>query len=253
MKLRRALIISLAIAISVFAFSKTALAQDVSAAFQENSNPHAICKYYRDNGYKVERESDDECLISMGEGQFITYTQYYYSGSNWCYKITQEGKNYAENCIPIPDSVVSTDDIEEYAPYIVGGIVIFGVIVAAGGASSANKKSKLAKQNSDPEAVETSETATDEQKSKDTKQFKVIRSGHTGSYGWEEMETGTTDTGEDMTKGPGIGQSQGGVGLHQGEPIVKPVASELERLVKLRKDGSISQREYNLAKKKLLK
>ena len=132
-------------------------------------------------------------------------------------------------------------------------MVIFGAIVAAGGASSANKKTKMAKQNSDLEAAEISETATDEQKSKDTKQFNVIRSGHTGSYGWEEMETGTTDTGEDMTKEPGVGQSQGGTGLHQGEPIVKPIASELEKLVKLRKNGSISQREFNLAKKKLLK
>ena len=247
MNLRRTLIILLAIAISAFAFSKTALAQDVSTAFQENSNPHAICKYYRDNGYKVERESDNECLISMGEGQFITYTQYYYSGSNWCYKMTQEGKNYAENCIPIPGN---NFDIEEYIPYIVGGVVLLVVISA--GASSANMKSKIAKQNSSPEVVETSETATDDQKAKDTKQLHAIRSGRS-SYGWEEMETTTTDTGEDMTKGPSEGQSQGGMGLHQGEPIVHSVASELDKLVKLRQKGVISQKEFNLAKKKLLK
>lgn len=238
---------------SVFMFNTSGVkAQDVSDAFTQYSNPHAICDYYRSNGYVIDRESDNECLTSLGEGQFKTYTQYYYSGSNWCYKLIQEGQTYHENCIPIPNSTTGTDSVEEYAPYIAGGVVIFGIIVIAG-TSSANRKSKLAKQNSNPEVVETSETATDNQKAKDPKQLNVIRSGRTSSYGWEEMETGTTDTSEDMTKGPGVGQSQGGIGLHQGEPVVKPVVSELEKLVKLRKDGSISQREYNLAKKKLLK
>jgi len=264
------IVLNILLALIVVALSNVGIvsAQDAATVFTQQTNPHAVCNFYRSaeaniptgNGQVlrpvIERETDNECLISLGDGGPKAYTQYYYSGNNWCYKMIQDGQTLLENCIPTPDSAVSIDNIEEYAPYIVGGLVVFGLIAAAGGAS-ANRKSKLAKQNSDPEAVETSETATDEQKAKDTKQFKVIRSGHTGSYGWEEMETETTDTGEDMTKGPGVGQSQGGIGLHQGEPIVAPttsnVASEIEKLVKLKNKGVISQKEFNIAKHKLLK
>jgi len=233
-----------------------AKAQDASSVFNEYTNPHAVCEYYRTSGTVIERESDNECLVSLGDGQYKTYTQFYYSGNNWCHKLIQEGQTIYENCVPIPDSTTGIDNVEEYAPYIVGGVVIFGIIVAAS-ASSANRKAKLAKQNSNPEPVETSETATDEQKAKDTRQLNPIRSGRTSSYGWEEMETTTTDTGEDMTKGSGVDQSQGGIGIHKGESIVAPttsnVANEIEKLVKLKNKGAISQKEFNVAKKKLLR
>lgn len=197
-------------------------AQDTSEAFTQYSNPHSICDYYRKSGYVIERESDNECLTSLSDGGFKVYTQYYYSGKNWCYKLTQKGQTLHENCIPIPGRTTSTNSTEDYAPYLFGGMAIFVVIVIVG-ASSAGAKAR------------------------------ALKKKRRGGYGWEEAVTTTTDKGEDTTKGPGVGKSQGGIGLHQGEPNIEPVASQLERLVKLRKDGSITYREFNLAKNKLLK
>lgn len=250
MKIKLACFTLLSVFVANLLISGIASAQDAATVFTQQTNPHAVCEWYRSNGYVVERESDNECLTSLGDGGYKAYTQYYYSGNNWCYKLIQEGQTFHENCIPIPNTTSTSSD--DYTPYIVVGVVIFVVLVVAG-ASSTNRKSKLAKQNSDPEVVETSETATDDQKAKDPKQLKVIRSGRNGSYGWEEMETGTTDTGEDTTKGPGVGKSQGGIGLHQGEPIVSSVANDLEKLVRLKEKGIISNKEFNIAKKKLLK
>lgn len=225
-------------------------AQDTSDAFTQYSNPHAICDYYRNNGYVIERESDSECLISMGTGEFKTFTQYYYSGNNWCYKLIQEGKTYHENCIPIPNS---TNTTEEYTPYIIVGVVIFVVLIVAGVSSNSAKsralKTTTTKQPTEAEIEPEKEQGADEP---DIKERKPKRSGK-GSYGWEEMETSTTDTGEDTTKGPGVGQSQGGIGLHQGEPIASSVANDLEKLARLKEKGIISNKEFNIAKKKLLK
>ncbi|HZJ34810.1 MAG TPA: SHOCT domain-containing protein [Candidatus Angelobacter sp.] len=246
----------LAVLVATLFVPGLAKAQDASDAFTQYSNPHAVCEYYRSSGIVIERESDTECLTSLGEGQYKTFTQYYYSGNNWCYKLIQEGQTYHENCIPIPESTSSIDD---FTPYIIGGVVIFVIIVA--GASSAGVRSRAVKQNAiENSNSETTEPNTEENqtpKNTGTKQLNPIRSGRNSSYGWEEMETTTTDTGEDMTKGPGLGQSQGGIGIHQGEPIVAPaisnVASEIEKLVKLKNKGAITQKEFNIAKKKLLR
>ena len=237
--------------------------QDVSDAFAKYSNPHSICNYYRSNGYAIDRESDNECLTSLGEGQLKTYTQYYYSGDNWCYKVIQQGQTYHQNCIAIP----KTTKTGNYTPFIVVGAVIFGLIVVAG-ASSGGAKAKAAVKsgkgsygwettetsttNSEPvtaeEAIQEEETHDDS----DAESKKPKRSGK-GSYGWEEIETSTTESGVDSIQGPGEGQSTGGVGLHQGEPIVNSTANELEKLARLKEKGVITRKEFNLAKKKLLK
>lgn len=255
MRIKFALLLLMSIAIVGMAGPGVASAEDAATIFTQQTNPHAVCKWYRDNGFVVERESDNECLISVGTGEFKGYTQFYYSGNNWCYKLTQGGQTFHENCIPIPESTVSASITDENTPIlIVGGIIVFGMLIAAGASSSAAKARalKASEQTSLQESV-TSTTEIPDATRPATPNLKPIRSGKTSTYSWEEMETGNTDTGEDMTKGPGEGVSQGGVGITHGEPIVKPVASEIERLVKLRNDGSITQREFNLAKKKLLK
>lgn len=236
-------------------------AEDAATIFTQYTNPHAVCQWYRANGILVERESDSECLTSIGDGQFKTYTQFYYSKKNWCYKIIQSNKTAHENCVPVP---ASTFNVDKSLPYIIGGAVIF-VIAVVDAAVLVNSKSKKLKKSGEGSYSAEESTTTEQISEPDTKmsadqvsdatdkpELKPKRHGR-GSYGWKEMETSTTDTGEDMTKGPGEGQNQGGTGLHQGEPIVLPVASELEKLVKLRKQRSITQKEFNIAKKKLLK
>ena len=79
---------SLALIIATLSTFGIASAQDAATVFTEQTNPHAVCNFYRSaeanvptgNGQVlrpvVERESDNECLISLGDGQNKSYTQY---------------------------------------------------------------------------------------------------------------------------------------------------------------------------------
>jgi hypothetical protein len=237
-----------------------AKAQDATAdAFINYTNPHDICDYYRTSApdFSVVRESGTECLVSIGEGQFTTYTQYYYSGDQWCYKMTQRGQTIYSNCVAIPHSGAS-DAVSDFfgnfhidsenSPYIIGGVVliVLAIVMTAVSANSAKIKAKKAAKSVDSTEVDSS----DEEK---TFNPKAKRSGR-GSYGWEEMETSTTEEiNAKSPKCPDAGQSQGGIGLHQGEPITNSITHELERLSHLREKNVISQKEFELAKKKLLK
>lgn len=229
----------------------TVVAKDATAdAFMNYTNPHDICDYYRASApnFRVERESDNECLVSLGSGQYKGFTQYYYSGNNWCYKIYSGSEVVHSNCVAIPSSNAFSDfnfHIDsENMPYIIAGGSVLVFVIVVGSISSA-ARARAAKT-----TAEANEEAGDKEK---TFNPKVKRSGK-ASYGWEEMETSTTEEiNAKPPKGPGEGQSQGGVGLHQGEPIVHSTANELEKLVRLRDKGVLSQKEFNLAKKKLLK
>ena len=98
-------------------------AQGAADAFAKYTSPHDICNYYRTRAdFVVERESDNECLVSLGTGKYKTFTQYYYSKNSWCYKVIQEGKTVYGNCVPIPSKSV---DFTQYTPYIIGGVVVF--------------------------------------------------------------------------------------------------------------------------------
>lgn len=121
-------------------------AQSTSDAFNQYANPHAICDYYRSgqsdiqtaNGtahFVIERESDSECLVSLGSGEFKSFTQYYYSGSDWCYKIFSGTEVVTSQCIAITTNGI---DSSEYGPYIVGGVIIFAFILTIG-SITANK------------------------------------------------------------------------------------------------------------------
>ena len=126
-------------------------AQDTAAdAFIKYTNPHDICNYYREQGIKVVRESDTECLTSLGEGQHTVYTQYYYSGNNWCYKLTQQGQTQYSNCIPIPHSANSTANaVDEFfsnfhidsqnEPYVIAGGAVLVLVVVVSVVSAAHR------------------------------------------------------------------------------------------------------------------
>lgn len=82
-----------------------AKADQWSDALASYTNPHAICQYYRSqSSITINRESDSECLVSAGQGQYVAYTQYYYSGNNWCVRVIQGGKTLMTNCIPVGNS-----------------------------------------------------------------------------------------------------------------------------------------------------
>lgn len=227
-------------------------AQSVSTeAFMKYTNPHDICDYYRSQGINVVRESDNECLTSLGEGQYTVYTQYYYSNNQWCYKLTQQGQTQYGNCIAIPKNNTVADSFGDFfndlhidsknEPYILAGaaVVILAVILSVSSAHHARLK-----------ASQASTTETEEPE----KAFnpKVKRSGK-GSYGWEQMETTTTEEfNAKPPKGPEADTYQGGVGLHD-EPVVKSTADELEKLLKLKNKGALTEKEFELAKKKLLR
>jgi hypothetical protein len=253
MKRRLALLSPLIILAAVIFTPGLAQAQDPAAdAFINYTNPHDICNFYRtDSNFVVERESDTECLVSIGTGQFETYTQYYYSGSNWCYEMTQGGQVIYSNCVPIPSSNSFSDAFSnmhidsENAPYIIGGggIVVFLIVMSAVSAKTAKARALKA----------STQTTTETESEEKTFNPKVKRSGRAG-YGWEEMETSTTEEiNAKPPKGPGEGQSQGGIGLHQGGPVTNSVSHELERLAELRHKNVITQKEFELAKHKLLK
>jgi len=125
------------VAVSIAALFTPSLARAQTAAdtFVKYTNPHDICNYYRTqaSGFAVERVSDNECLVSLGTGKYKTFTQYYYSGNDWCYKLIQEGKTVYGNCMPIPKSS-SLNISEESVPYIIAGVVIFVFIIAFGAA-----------------------------------------------------------------------------------------------------------------------
>lgn len=131
-----------ATAMFMFAFLAPNLvrAQGTADAFSKYTNPHSICDYYRTQatGFAVERVSDNECLVSLGTGKFKTFTQYYYSKDNWCYKIIQEGRTVHSNCVPRPDNSLgfTNEEFTKFAPYIVVIIVLVVILAAVSGATA---------------------------------------------------------------------------------------------------------------------
>lgn len=126
MKLKLVLL-SVLLPIFVFLTPNLVRAQDASNAFAQYTNPHGICNYYRTQaGWVVERESNNECLVSLGSGKYKNFTQYYYSGNNWCYKLYSGSEVVSSLCVLRPDK---SKDFTEYEPYIIGGIVVFAFVI----------------------------------------------------------------------------------------------------------------------------
>ncbi|MGA3150368.1 MAG: hypothetical protein ABSD10_01980 [Candidatus Saccharimonadales bacterium] len=121
-------------------------AQSASDAFSQYTDPHAICDYYRSgqadittaNGIVhpvIERESNNECLVSIGSGKSKTFTQYYYSGDNWCYKLYSGSEVVSSLCVQRPNKSI---DLTKYKSYIIGGVIVFAFVITMG-AISGNK------------------------------------------------------------------------------------------------------------------
>ena len=106
-------------------------AQDASDAFARYTDPHGICDYYRTQaGWIVERESGNECLVSLGSGKYKNFTQYYYSGSNWCYKLYSGSEVVSSLCIQRTgkSEVFTKEEFTKFAPYIVGVVVLIIIL-----------------------------------------------------------------------------------------------------------------------------
>jgi len=137
-------LLSVLLPIFVLLAPTLAKAQNTSDAFAQYTNPHAICDYYRSgqanfqtgNGtarFVVERESDNECLVSIGSGNSKSFTQYYYSGNDWCYKLYSGSEVVSSLCVQRPDKSI---DFTKYEPYVIVGVVIFAFVVTVGAISS---------------------------------------------------------------------------------------------------------------------
>lgn len=147
----------LVLSVLIFVFAailfapRYAKAQEAADIFINNTDPHAVCDFYRSsqanipaaNGQVlrpvIERESDNECLTSLGSGKQKVFTQFYYSGNNWCWQMYQGGESIYNNCVQRPDRAndlsglsnnLSSYFTDESVPYIVTGFVVLVIIIA---------------------------------------------------------------------------------------------------------------------------
>lgn len=164
-----------------------AQAEDVSGALANYNNPHDICDYYRGISMTIVRETDNECTVSIGEGEYKVFTQVYYSGNEWCAKVINNSQTYQSKCIPRKNN---TDWNSIYL--VVGFMIVLFIVIGAINSIGKNKKPN------------------------NTQYF--------------------NKTDDKPVKAS-----------------VESTADELEKLYKLKEKGTISQKEFNLAKKKLLK
>lgn len=159
-------------------------AEDVSGALANYDNPHDICEYYRGIAANIVRETDNECTVSMFEGEFKIYTQAYYSGNEWCGNVSNQGKVYQSKCIA---RKTNTDWNTTYS--VVGIMVVLFILI-----------------------------------------------GIINSIGKNKTPTKSPTTSNDSVK-----------------TVAVSTVDEIEKLSKLKNRGIISQKEFDLAKKKLLK
>ena len=159
-------------------------AEDSIGALANYNNPHDVCEYYRGIAMTIERETDNECMVSIGEGEFKVFTQIYYSGNEWCGKVSNQGQVYQSKCIA---RKTSTDWDSIY--FVVGFMVLLFIVIGA-----------------------------------------------INSIGKNKTPTKSPTTRNDSVK-----------------TVAVSTVDEIEKLSKLKNRGIISQKEFELAKKKLLK
>jgi hypothetical protein len=180
-----------------------AKAVDTSGALANYSNPHDICEYFRGIAYTIVRETDNECLASIGEGEFTVFTQAYYSGNEWCAKVINNNQTYESKCIPRKSS---TNWKSIY--FVVGFMVVLFILIGA-----------------------------------------------INSIGKNKTSAKSSTVGDDLSKARGLGEERGleGDNTRHSSTTVNSTADEIEKLSNLKEKGIISQREFNIAKNKLLR
>lgn len=159
-------------------------AEDASGALANYNNPHDICEYYRGIAMTIVRETDNECLVSIGEGELTVFTQIYYSGNEWCAKVSNQGQVYQSKCIA---RKTDTDWNTIYS--VVGVMVVLFILI-----------------------------------------------GIINSIGKNKTPTKSQTTSNDSI-----------------ETVAVSAVDEIEKLSKLKNRRIITQEEFDLAKKKLLK
>jgi len=160
------------------------MAEDSTGALANYNNPHDICEYYRGIAMTIERETDTECMVSIGEGELKVFTQAYYSGNEWCGKVSNQGQVYQTKCIA---RKTDTDWNTIYS--VVGVMVVLFILI-----------------------------------------------GIINSIGKNKTPTKSQTTSNDSV-----------------ETVAVSSVDEIEKLSKLKNRRIITQEEFDLAKKKLLK
>lgn len=203
MKIKLALIVFMMSVSITLLTSGLAKAEDTTGALANYHNPHDICEYFRGIAMTIVRETDNECLASIGEGEFKVFTQAYYSGNEWCGEVSNNGQVYESKCIPRKSS---TDWNNIY--FVVGFMVVLFILIGA-----------------------------------------------INSIGKNKAPAKSSTIGNDLTatQGPKEGQGLSETKARYSATEVNSTADELEKLSNLKEKGIISQREFNIAKNKLLK
>lgn len=111
-----------------------AKAEDASGALANYNNPHDMCDYFRGIAYTIVRETNNECLASIGEGEFKVFTQVYYSGNEWCAEVSNNSQVYQKKCIPRKNS---TDWNNIY--FVAGFMVVLFILIGAINSIGKNK------------------------------------------------------------------------------------------------------------------
>lgn len=177
------------ILVSTIAISLTPVlvaAEDSIGALSNYNNPHDICEYFKGIAMTIVRETENECTASMFEGEYKIFTQIYYSGSDWCGELSNNGQVYGKKCIP---RKTDTDWNTIYS--VVGIMVVLFILI-----------------------------------------------GIINSIGKNKTPTKPTPSNADSIKADGH--------------LVSAV-DEIEKLAQLKNRRIITQEEFDLAKKKLLK
>lgn len=202
MKKKLTLLIFLVSAIIVSLAPGLTMAEDTIGALDNYDNPHDICEYYRGIAANIVRETDNECTVSMFEGEFKIVTQIYYSGNEWCGEVSNNGQVYGKKCIP---RKTNTDWDTIYS--VVGIMVVLFILIGIINSVGKNKSPAVSSAISNEPG------------------FPGVNSGEQNPSGADNHPTGT----------------------------VVSAVDEIEKLSKLRNKGILTQNEFEMAKKKLLK
>ncbi len=203
MKIKLALFVCFVIVLTASLTPFLARAADVSGSLANYDTPHDICEYYRSIAMNIVRETDYECLVSIGEGEYKVFTQVYYSGSEWCAKVINNNQTYQSKCIP---RATNTDWNSIY--FIIGFMAVLFIVIGA--------INSIGKQR-------------------------------------PPIKSSTADTNSQINTESNKAQSLDRSDVGSIKASAESTADELEKLSKLKEKGTITQKEFEMAKKKLLK
>jgi hypothetical protein len=94
------IVFAIAVLPMFFLFASRVNAQNI----RDFVSPHIACQfYYNQQGFKVTRDLEHDCVVQNGDSQTgFVYTHYYDSGNDFCLEVTSSfGRIFGPQCMPI--------------------------------------------------------------------------------------------------------------------------------------------------------